>query len=249
MTGIAVDAFLAYQFLKRLTTPFRDTQAYSLGIIDATGRKIRDPKTSVEMDSYRYFDRIVFNLKKLIEKIPGGKSKIATYAAALLLLREEDSRMLDIDVLEEQFDRTMRDLSRVDLPDFGNIREAAAKLRKLSTPRKNLSKFLKDREQWATLFKKPAVKEDAPANAVGGGAIAGVGVGSKGEPGVRPKLRIMLRRKKKYLSERLAKVDGKWALVSKKTGRPLAYYKGEDKPSDEWVARQERRVQYFKNRG
>ena len=49
--------------------------------------------------------------------------------------------------------------------------------------------------------------------------------------------------------EMLQQVDGKWALVSKKTKRPLAYYKGEGKPSDEWVADQERRIQYFKHRG
>jgi hypothetical protein len=36
--------------------------------------------------------------------------------------------------------------------------------------------------------------EDAPANAVGGGHIAGVGIGSKGEPGRSPM--AMLRRKK-----------------------------------------------------
>ena len=41
-------------------------------------------------------------------------------------------------------------------------------------------------------------------------------------------------------------VKGKWALVSKKTQRPLAYYKGSGKPSDEWVAKQERRIQFFK---
>ena len=49
--------------------------------------------------------------------------------------------------------------------------------------------------------------------------------------------------------ETLQQVDGKWALVSKKTRRPLAYYKGEGKPSDEWVADQERRIQYFKHKG
>ena len=51
------------------------------------------------------------------------------------------------------------------------------------------------------------------------------------------------------LVEVLKQVDGKWALVSKKTGRPLAYYDGEGKPSDEWVAKQERRIQYFKHKG
>ncbi len=49
--------------------------------------------------------------------------------------------------------------------------------------------------------------------------------------------------------EMLQMVDGRWALVSKKTKRPLAYYKGEGKPSDEWLADQERRIQYFKHRG
>lgn len=45
----------------------------------------------------------------------------------------------------------------------------------------------------------------------------------------------------------LRKVRGKWALVSKKTQRPLAYYNGEGKPSDEWVKKQERRIQFFKH--
>ena len=45
----------------------------------------------------------------------------------------------------------------------------------------------------------------------------------------------------------LRQVNGKWALVSKKTLRPLAYYKGEGKPSDEWVASQEKRIEYFKH--
>ena len=45
----------------------------------------------------------------------------------------------------------------------------------------------------------------------------------------------------------LRQVNGKWALVSKKTQRPLAYYKGDGKPSDEWVAKQVRRIQFFKH--
>lgn len=34
------------------------------------------------------------------------------------------------------------------------------------------------------------VREDAPANSVGGGAIAGAGVGPQGEPGVNRKRKI-----------------------------------------------------------
>ena len=37
---------------------------------------------------------------------------------------------------------------------------------------------------------KPMQKEDAPVNAVGGGQIAGVGVGPQGEPGVKKKKNI-----------------------------------------------------------
>lgn len=50
------------------------------------------------------------------------------------------------------------------------------------------------------------------------------------------------------LTETLKKVNGRWALVSRKTERPLAYYKGSGKPSADWVHNQERRVQYFKHR-
>lgn len=45
----------------------------------------------------------------------------------------------------------------------------------------------------------------------------------------------------------LKQKNGKWVFVSKKTQRPLAYYRGEGKPSDEWVRKQEQRVQYFKH--
>lgn len=47
----------------------------------------------------------------------------------------------------------------------------------------------------------------------------------------------------------LVQKNGKWAFVSRKTRRPLAYYRGEGKPSEEWVRKQEQRVQYFKHMG
>lgn len=45
----------------------------------------------------------------------------------------------------------------------------------------------------------------------------------------------------------LKQVNGRWALVSKTTGKPLAYHKGEGKPSNEWVRKQEARIQFFKH--
>lgn len=39
------------------------------------------------------------------------------------------------------------------------------------------------------------IKEDAPANAVGSGNIAGTGVGPQGEPGLKPKARLKYKKK------------------------------------------------------
>ena len=47
----------------------------------------------------------------------------------------------------------------------------------------------------------------------------------------------------------LKKVDGKWAIVSKSSEKVLAYYKGEGKPDEEWVKKQERRIQFYKHKG
>lgn len=49
-----------------------------------------------------------------------------------------------------------------------------------------------------------------------------------------------------YQENVLAKVGGRWALVSRKTHRPLAYWRGHGKPPSWWVSKQEQRVQFFK---
>ena len=48
-------------------------------------------------------------------------------------------------------------------------------------------------QYWCTtdMICKP-IREDAPVNAVGGGQIAGLGVGPQGEPGVTKKKKPML---------------------------------------------------------
>jgi hypothetical protein len=88
MAGKFSDLILVYQFIKRLTTPFDKTEAFKLGIIDGSGKKVKSPETTAEKNSYGYYDRMVFNLKKMLEKVPGGKSKIGSYAAALFLIKE-----------------------------------------------------------------------------------------------------------------------------------------------------------------
>ena len=77
-----MDIWYTYQFLKRLSTPWEDTQAFKLGLIGKNGKKIRKPKNTNERNAYTLFDRMVFNTKRLMQKF-GLKDKIGTFAAAL----------------------------------------------------------------------------------------------------------------------------------------------------------------------
>ena len=60
-----------------------------------------------------YIDRLVFNLKRILEKVPFGKSQIASYAAALFLLKEETGMAEEdlIKVLEDLGHDTSIDLN------------------------------------------------------------------------------------------------------------------------------------------
>jgi len=92
-----IDLAITYKFLKNLVTPFEKWPAYKLGIIDKDGNIIkqrRDRLKQEEKDALGYFDVVSLNLRKLLGKLPGGKSAIATYAAAYLLLKEYPKKNL-----------------------------------------------------------------------------------------------------------------------------------------------------------
>ena len=87
----AANAYFTYRFLRILTQRWEDMDAYKLGIIDDEGnilKKTRQLRTKEEKDAYTIFHRLVFNLKKLLERLPLGRTRIASYAAAMFLLRE-----------------------------------------------------------------------------------------------------------------------------------------------------------------
>lgn len=50
-----------------------------------------------------------------------------------------------------------------------------------------------------------------------------------------------------YRENILKKVGGRWAIVSRKTHRPLAYYRGHGRPPASWIRKQEQRIQMFKH--
>ncbi len=83
-----INIIAIYQILKRLVTPFKDTKAYELGIIDNEGKLIKKPKDREEKKAYSVFDRFIFNLKRMLNKIPGGNTRLGNITAALYLLRE-----------------------------------------------------------------------------------------------------------------------------------------------------------------
>jgi len=45
----------------------------------------------------------------------------------------------------------------------------------------------------------------------------------------------------------IRKINNNYALVSK-TGKPLAYYKGEGEPTNEWVEKEEARIKFLKHK-
>ena len=92
MASRAFDTFITYRIISTLVTDWKDQPAFEHGIIDEKGKLLKKSntlKTKDEKDSYTLFHRLVFNLKRLIQKLPGGSSKLASYTAGLFLIKEQ----------------------------------------------------------------------------------------------------------------------------------------------------------------
>jgi hypothetical protein len=157
-----VDLFLVFSFIRKLVSPFEKWEAYKLGIIDENGNILirrKDFTLNAQKAAFGIFDQMILNLKKLLGKLPGGQTKLASYAAALWLIREQQRIEATNYLTEESVEEDL---------------EVA------------LERFLSENE---TLIAEAARREidEEPANAVGGGNIAGLGIGPDGEPGVSKK--------------------------------------------------------------
>ncbi len=124
------DLFYAFRFLKLLVTPWDKTEAYELGVIDDTGKvlkKAKDRKSPQEKSSYTVFHRLVFNVKRLLQKVPGGGSRLASYAAALFLIKENTD--LSEDEIKKVLDEVFDDLEEnIDLSESASWFEKNGKL-------------------------------------------------------------------------------------------------------------------------
>jgi hypothetical protein len=109
--SVLIDNAIAYRILKLLVTPFNKSDAFKYGIIDDSGKVLRKANTltkSYEKNSYTYLHRLVFNLKRLLKKLPGGDTYTKNLIAAYMLIKEsyitdnaEDMEVRLIGLVEE----------------------------------------------------------------------------------------------------------------------------------------------------
>ena len=121
--GRAIDLFVTYRFIKLLVTPFEKQEAYKLGIIDKTGNRVMPPpvagvrqtkpeplRTTEEKNAYTILHKLVFNIKKIFAKVPGLRTKLGTYAAALFLLKDTfKEEVEDPDMFEKEFMKYLKE--------------------------------------------------------------------------------------------------------------------------------------------
>lgn len=131
-----LDLFLVHQFVTRLTKPFVKWKAYNLGVIDETGKVLikRENRTPEQDESLKMFDMLVLRLKRMLDTIPGGSSRLATWAASWMLVRESVNLEMSDDEILNGLQETIQLISEEDIM---------------------------------------VLTEDAPANNVSGGNIAG----------------------------------------------------------------------------
>ena len=119
--GRAIDVFTTYRFIKLLLTPFDHTPAFKLGIIDKDGNRVMEKTVSRGMQptvligdekksAYTILHKVVFNIKKIFSKVPGLRTKLGTYAAALFLLKDTFKESVDDpDMFEKEFMKYLKE--------------------------------------------------------------------------------------------------------------------------------------------
>jgi len=89
----AADLAYTFRFVRMLVLKWEDWDAYKLGIIDENGK--RDKSVKLDNDekksAYTPFIRLAANVKRLLNKIPVGGSKLGSFAAALFLIKESNN--------------------------------------------------------------------------------------------------------------------------------------------------------------
>ena len=84
----AADITYTFRFIRMLVLDWKELDAYKLGIIDENGKRNKNEKldSSEKKDAYTPFIRLCANIKRLVANIPGGGSKLGSFASALYLI-------------------------------------------------------------------------------------------------------------------------------------------------------------------
>ena len=87
----AADTVYAFRFIRMMVMDWKSWDAYKEGIIDENGKRLKEVKldTDSKRSAYTPFVRLVANIKRLVAKIPGGGSKLGSFASALFLIKEK----------------------------------------------------------------------------------------------------------------------------------------------------------------
>ena len=123
----AVDLFVVYQFIRRLATPFNKWDAYKSGVIDERGNIItpKNKRDSQQNKSFQVFDVMILKLRRILEKIPFGKTRLASYASALYLVKEDWESMTEGEILTESDDKIIDYIRLYRLENYGKMLEDA----------------------------------------------------------------------------------------------------------------------------
>ena len=109
----AADLAYTFRFIRMMVMDWSSWDAYKLGIIDENGKRNKKVKldTDEKKSAYTPFIRLAANIKRLVSKIPGGGSKLGSFASALFLIKEK--------VGTEGLEKICKELN-VDVLDFLN---------------------------------------------------------------------------------------------------------------------------------
>jgi hypothetical protein len=105
-----INTLVVFKVLKMLVTKWKDFDAFKLGLIDKNGNRIKSKglNTAAEKEALDMLTRLVFNIKRIIQKVPFGKTAFASYAIALALLKEQQN--LNAEQMEELCEKFYRHL-------------------------------------------------------------------------------------------------------------------------------------------
>ena len=111
----AADLTYAFRFIRMMVMDWKSWDAYKLGIIDENGKRNRNVKldNDEKKSAYTPFIRLAANIKRLVAKLPGGGSKLGSFASALFLIKEKAN-------LSEKGLKTICEKCDIEVLDFLN---------------------------------------------------------------------------------------------------------------------------------